>query len=465
MSDESFKGCKMYTKANIQAVLCITLLLVLVGSTRADEVDMHKRTEELKELKFGMFVCWSFSTFANVEWTRSVKDLEWFNPTGCDTDQWARTAKEAGMGYILFLTKHHDGFCLWDTDTTDWKVTKSPLGIDVLEKVRRSCDKYGIKLALYFSEGDWTWPDWKDAEKKKAQLKELLTRYGPIEYIWFDHAQTDGGLGHEETVRWVKKFQPGCFAGFNHGAAAGDIRLGEMGGPTALDDVSGSGYAAEHIKDYKGFLLAEFTYPIFRGRGTGRWFYTMPEWDDVCVSAESIYKDYLGAVKYGNIFSLDVGPMRNGRLRPIDVRTLRKAGQYIRGEIEPPAEAVSLGKQAHASSVWGKGFGAKMAFDGDTGTRWGAKEGSRDGWLEVDLGEEMQISKIVIDEGNWDRIRRFEIQIKSTAGWKTIHKGKKIGKCELIFDAVRAKVVRLNILEANEVPTIVSFDLYAAQRK
>jgi alpha-L-fucosidase len=89
------------------------------------------------------------------------------------------------MNYILFLTKHHDGFCLWDTDTTDKKVTNSPLGIDVLAKLKHSCDRHGIKLALYFSDGDWTWPKAKDGqymaggedpEMKKAQLKELLTR-------------------------------------------------------------------------------------------------------------------------------------------------------------------------------------------------------------------------------------------------------------------------------------------------
>ena len=104
-----------------------------------------------------MFICWSFSTFSGKEWTPGVTNLALFNPTGCDTEQWVKTAKEAGMGYILFLTKHHDGFCLWDTKTTDRKVTKSPLGRDVLAELRRSCEKHGIKLALYFSEGDWTW--------------------------------------------------------------------------------------------------------------------------------------------------------------------------------------------------------------------------------------------------------------------------------------------------------------------
>ena len=112
------------------------------------------RVKELQDLRWGMFICWSFSTFSGKEWTPSVTNLALFHPTGCDTEQWVKTAKEAGMGYILFLTKHHDGFCLWDIKTTERKVTKSPLGEDVLAKVRKSCDKHGLKLALYFSEGE-----------------------------------------------------------------------------------------------------------------------------------------------------------------------------------------------------------------------------------------------------------------------------------------------------------------------
>lgn len=92
----------------------------------------ERRVEEAKGLHWGMFVCWSFSTFSGKEWTPGVTNLALFNPTGCEVEQWMKTAKEAEMGYVLFLTKHHDGFCLWDTKTTDRKVTKSPLGRDVL---------------------------------------------------------------------------------------------------------------------------------------------------------------------------------------------------------------------------------------------------------------------------------------------------------------------------------------------
>jgi len=297
-----------------------------------------------------MFICWSFSTFAEKEWTPGIASVSFFNPTGFDPDQWVRAAKRAGMNYILLLTKHHDGFCLWDTKTTERKVTRSPLGVDVTARVRESCRKHGIKLALYFSEGDWTWPGAVDGksgqggsnpEQKKAQLRELLTGYGPIEFIWFDHAVGDGGLSHVATTEFVKSLQPDCLAGYNHGQASGELRLGEMGHGSALEDLSGSGYNAKYAKGYTGYVAAEFTYPILGGnrRGTpqfGRWFYTRPEWDEIVAPAEDIYRDYLSAVRHGNIFSLDVAPTRAGKLREADVRTLEKVGRYVRGKIKLP---------------------------------------------------------------------------------------------------------------------------------
>jgi alpha-L-fucosidase len=304
----------------------LSVLLLAASITAASPKDTAQRVRELQKLKWGMFVCWSFSTFSDKEWTPGVKDVSFFNATGMDTDQWARAAKEAGMGYILFLTKHHDGFSLWDTATTDWKVTRSPLGKDVLAAVRKSCDKYGIKLALYFSEGDWTWPGMKNAELKRAQLRELCTRYGPIEFFWFDHAQTDGGLSHKETAAFVKSIQPDCFVGFNHGEPAGDLRLGELGGPGSLEDHSAAGpYATPGDVKY---LLAEFAMPIL-GMG-GRWFFTNPDNDKHVRSPWELFGLYLGAVKHGNIFSLDVGPDRAGRLRAIDERTLQETGRLIR---------------------------------------------------------------------------------------------------------------------------------------
>ncbi|MCC6858492.1 MAG: alpha-L-fucosidase [Bryobacterales bacterium] len=328
-------------KANRSIPLGLAALAMMALAAGAQPPISEKRVQELKNLRFGMFICWSFSTFSGKEWTPGVKDVSFFRATEVDVEQWVRTAKEAGMGYILFLTKHHDGFCLWDTRTTDRKVTNAPLGRDVLAELRKACDRHGIKLALYFSEGDWTWPGAEDGksgkggsnpEIKKAQLKELLSGYGPIQYIWFDHAVGDGGLSHRETLRWVKSIQPDCFVGFNHGDQEGaDIRLGEMGRPGPLEDHTAAG---PHMRNppSRSYRLAEFTYPILPPhKGGAMWFYSLPEHDRLVHPPEKIHADYLGAVKYGNIFSLDVGPDYRGRLRDIDVRTLRAAGRMIRG--------------------------------------------------------------------------------------------------------------------------------------
>lgn len=337
------------------------VFLVPTGFLHADTPvsPLQEHAKELGALRFGMFVCWSLSTFSGYEWTRGVTDPAYFKATGCDTDQWCETAKKAGMGYILFLTKHHDGFCLWDTKTTDFKSTNSPLKMDVLAALRNSCDKYGLKLALYFSEGDWSWlqgvpqdgvipgsPNWGNPiwsssdrpETKKAQLKELVTQYGPIAFFWMDHAQGTGGLGHKETADWVHQFQPGCLVGFNHGEPAGDLAIREVGRPGPLGSEEASVYNKEAEKSYGGYLLAEFTYPILPAHeGGAMWFYSLPEHDGLCLPAEKIFEDYQGAVKYGNIFSLDVGPDYAGKLRKIDVSTLVQVGEKIQSA-NPPAE-------------------------------------------------------------------------------------------------------------------------------
>ncbi|MCX6879066.1 MAG: alpha-L-fucosidase [Verrucomicrobia bacterium] len=452
--------CRILLAACIAVVSCIPL-------RAADAVDMRKRTAELQNLRWGMFICWSFSTFSGKEWTPGVKDLALFKATACDTDQWARAAKEAGMGYIQFLTKHHDGFCLWDTKTTARKVTKAPLGRDVLAELRKSCDQHGIKLALYFSEGEFGdhqdyHPGGYTPAMKKAQLQELLTQYGPIEYIWFDTAQGDGGLSHQETLAWCKSFQPGCFIGFNHGDQSGcDIRIGEMGRPGPLTDATAAGISSGQPAD--SYLLAEFTYPILpEHQGGAMWFYSLPQHDRLCRPAAELHADYLGAVKYGNIFSLDLGPDHRGRLRDIDVETLCQVGELIRNPPPAAANALSRGKKASASSTWPQaGYEADKAVDGDTSTRWGAAAEARSAWLEVDFGQPQRVGRAVVSELHYPRTRRFAVEYLDGQTWQPLAKGTTIaGTNVLDFAPVTASQFRLNILEAADVPTIEEFGLY-----
>ena len=332
------------------------------GATRLPD---NVRAQQIKDMKWGMFVCWSYSSFYGQEWTPTRgKDAPYFRATGLDTDQWCKTAVDAGMGYILFLAKHHDGFCLWDTKTTDKKVTNSPLGSDVLAELRKSCDKYGIRLALYLSEGDWNWPGAVDGKRnggnnpeiKKAQIKELLTQYGPIEFWWMDHATGTGGLSHDQTVKWIHKFQPNSFVGFNHGAPAGRLCLRERGRPGDIGAKGASKYNAGAESSFKGYHIVEFTYPILpKHRGGAQWFYSLPKHDNLCHPASKIYGDYKGAMKHNNIFSVNIGPNYAGKLRDVDVKTLTQVGEMLRKDgyalpVRPPPKKAKEEKKAAAAS-------------------------------------------------------------------------------------------------------------------
>jgi alpha-L-fucosidase len=341
------KNIQLQMKSTATIISILLLSTLAIGqqepTVNTIKIDDSTRAEQIKEMKWGMFVCWSFSTFYGKEWTPTLnKNASYFKATGCDTDQWCRVAKDAGMGYILFLAKHHDGFCLWDTKTTDKKVTKSQLGIDVLDKLRQSCDKYGIELALYFSEGDWNWEGavdgkgWREGssnnpEMKKAQLKELCTEYGPIEFFWMDHAAGTGGLSHNETTSFIHQFQPNCFVGYNHGEPSGRLSLRERGKPGKIGDATATKYNKEGEANYKDYLVAEFTYPILpKHRGGADWFYSLPKHDNLCHSVKKLYNDYKESVKYGNIFSINIGPNYEGKIREVDVETLRKVGERIK---------------------------------------------------------------------------------------------------------------------------------------
>ena len=313
------------------------------------------RIFNMLQSKWGMFLHWSLGTFSGQEWTKGITDPGYFAAKNADTDQWCRVAKSAGMGYIIFVAKHHDGFCLWDTKTTNFKVTNSPLKKDVLAQLRKSCDKYGIKLCLYFSEADWTWDNLENPAMKAAQLKELFTNYGEIPLAWMDVAQWDGGLGHNETEDIIRKYQPNCFIGFNHGLPAGDLQSREMGSfdklagekkPTLDQNTIDSLVAINKkyvlqlnweeaakietvlVLHYNRYLLAECAIPINQLNGKWFWFYNEATKNNA-ISADKLVAMYNEAVKARVLFSLALGPDKNGQLRPIDVETLTKAGHQI----------------------------------------------------------------------------------------------------------------------------------------
>ncbi len=213
---------------------------------------------QFQDKKFGMFIHWGLSSIlGNGEWVMNNRGiskknytrlLPVFNPIHFDAAKWVSAAKNAGMKYIVFITRHHDGFSLWDTKYSDWKITNTPYGKDVLKMLSDECRKQGMKLGLYYSLVDWYRDDYpyetgrtgkasgRTAKSNyasylqfmKNQLTELLTNYGDIMSIWldghWDQTNPEGSADMSARIDWkynelyslIHQLQPNCLIGNNH---------------------------------------------------------------------------------------------------------------------------------------------------------------------------------------------------------------------------------------------------------
>lgn len=152
-----------------------------------------------QEMGLGVFFHFGVNTFAGVEWSDGTLPASSFAPSEVDADQWVRTAAEIGARYVVLTAKHHDGFCLWPTRTTDYSVASSPWRDgrgDVVAEVAEACRRHGLGLGLYLSPWDRNANCYSDPAAYDdfylEQLAELCTGYGPLTELWFDGAGSQG---------------------------------------------------------------------------------------------------------------------------------------------------------------------------------------------------------------------------------------------------------------------------------
>jgi alpha-L-fucosidase len=551
------------------AIVCLSLLLGATAWASAVQAGAGQQNylkasdsdvQWWRELKFGLFVHWGPVSLKGTEigWSRrgerrgtggtgdvpvEVYDnlYKEFNPVQFNADQWLQIAKDAGMKYMVFTSKHHDGFSMFDSKLTDYKITNSPFKRDVVKELADACHKAGLRLGYYYSPVDWHHPDYRTATHQKyidymhGQLREICTHYGQIDIIWFDGL---GGTAKDwdspKLFPMLRQLQP-------------HIILNDRAGLPADHDTP-----EQRIGGFQKDRPWETCMTICQ-----QWAWKP---NDRMKSLKECIQTLVRVVGGDGNLLFNVGPMPDGRIEPRQVERLREMGQWLgqygqsiygtRGgpfkttarlastyngnvvyvhlldwsgdtitlpglpkkvtdaslltggsvsvrqtqdaieitvpsqsrqeidtivkltldgpaaEIEPVAmssSSLAAGKKAAASNVFqgNPEYKAGKAFDDDPGTRWATDSGTKQAWLEVDLGKPATFGRVAISEA-YDRVRKFELQYKDGDAWKTFLSGTRIGEeYSQAFELVIAQVVRLNILEATDGPTIWEFQLPA----
>lgn len=322
-------------------------------------IPSHKPTEAQKEQiarKFGMFLHFGINTFGNVEWSDGKFPPSMYCPTEVDADQWVRTAYEAGMNYVILITKHHDGFCMWNTKYTNYSVANSGNKTDVVEAVYMACKKYGLKLGLYYSLWDRHEPTYNDdfdngyINYMLNQLTELMDgRYGEIIELWLD------GSWDKPCASWrldkvydlVKRLQPKCQIGVNH-------TIGEYSDKACGPDPK---YLPENYREFDPIRMFPSDFRLwdpnmcraddpklytFNGqvyylpfeqticsREGFSWFYSNVYEEKPLMDAKEIAKNYRTLVNNDNIMVINMPPDIHGKLVQGDIDNLFRVSKEL----------------------------------------------------------------------------------------------------------------------------------------
>jgi alpha-L-fucosidase len=349
----------------MKKIFLLLICIVCLSDINAQEYTPSKENLESRNwfdsARFGMFIHWGASSvLGHGEWVmnnRNIRVPEYqrlqqiFNPIGFDAKKWVSTAKNAGMHYITLITRHHDGFSLWDTKHSDWKITNTPYGKDIVKQIAEECRNQGIKLFFYYSLLDWYRSDYQyetgrtgkgtgRTEKSdwnsyinfmKAQLTELLTDYGPVGGIWFDghwdQLENDHDKSNKSKVDWkydeiyslIHKLQPSAMIGNNHHLMplpGEDFQMFEKDLPGG--NTTGFGGQAvtnkmpletcETINDSWGFNITDRNHK----------------------STKVLVQYLVKAAGYGANFLLNIGPMPDGTIQPEFTERLNGMGEWLK---------------------------------------------------------------------------------------------------------------------------------------
>jgi alpha-L-fucosidase len=413
-----------------------------------------------QDLEFGVILHFSTNTFLDREWGDGTASPAVFNPAQFDPDQWMRAIRDGGAKYVVLVAKHHDGFCLWPTQQTDYSVRSSPWKDgkgDVVGEVAKAARKYGLRFGVYLSPWDRHEPKYKDAAAYdtyyNAELEELASNYGDLVEFWLDGA---GSAGHvynfPKIIETLRTYQPDTVVFADTGLFEyGDARW--VGNEAGVVDYENWNVIDRH--GYRRWRPVEADTPLRKQH----WFWH-PNDEGSLKSVEELLDTYDRTVGRGAQLMLGVAPDNRGLLPDSDAKRLVEFGAALRRRAEHNLALLHEPTDAETAA----------ALDGDADTFWSAPVGSNHAALEMVFPKPIAFDHAVTMEwlNDGQHVEKYAIEAwdEKALRWRTVASGQAIGHEKIdSFAAVTATRVRLNILSSTGAARIREFQLYKWNEK
>jgi alpha-L-fucosidase len=436
------------------AFATVTLWAMFALAQNFTDVKPSPQQVAWQDLEIGAIIHFGPNTFMDREWGDGTAEPSVFNPTQADPEQWIQAAQSAGIKYIVFVAKHHDGFCLWPTGKTQYSIKSSPWKAgqgDLVHDAATAARKYGLKFGVYLSPWDRHEPAYQDSSVYDgyylAQLNELVTGYGELVEFWLDGA---GSAGHvydfDRYVDNLRVYQPNALV-FADAALLkyGDIRwVGNEQGRAPDDN-----WDVLDLRGYLRYRPAEADTPL----RTGHWFWH-PNDEKSLKSVSELLDTYNRTVGRGAQLMIGLAPDNRGLLPDADVRRLKEFGDAV-ATIYAPEKNLAA-RASNASAFRG-------AVDSDPATMWSPPEGSHSAIIDLLFAKPIRFDRALSMEWLVDgqKIQKYAIQIMDGAQWKTVYSGTTIGHKKIdLFPRVSTQHVRLNILSSSATARIREFQLF-----